>query len=184
MKVLLIDNHSKHINELLKKFNDIEVVDFENIKLNSLNSFDLIILSGGSSFSVKNHSKKYSKELKLIKNTKKPVLGICLGFELICFVFGEELVKMKSKERGIISIRKYIQDPILNLIPNKFKVFESHRWVVKETKYLDKIAFSNDGVEIVKHHKKKIYGLQFHPEVFVKNGYGDKILKNFIFSCL
>ena len=177
MRLLLIDNHSKHIKEILKNFVNTEVVDFKNFK--NYKKFDAVILSGGSSLSVKNHSREYYKELALIKSCNKPILGICLGFELINFAFGEDLIRVDSKIKGVMEIKVLNSDKLFNLLPKRFKVFESHRWIVKENKSLKTLAKSYYGIEAVKHPKKEIYGDQFHPEDFIKNDKGVKILKNF-----
>src|SRR3989344_6989475 len=105
MKLLVVNNHSKHIKELLHKLKKVKSIDFENLGNKDYNEYDAIILSGGSSLSVENHKKEYSKEIHLIKNCQKPILGICLGFELINFAFGEQLKKMEQKEKGVVSIR-------------------------------------------------------------------------------
>ena len=189
MGLLLIDNHSKHVSELLSKFNDVKVVDWDNLdKFNfkSLNDFDGIVLSGGTLPSIwvhREHNNKFVKEVELIKKSNKPILGICFGFQLICFAFGEDVIKMKAHRSGIISIKKDKKDVLLKSIPSEFKAFESHKWAVKEVNYLEKLAHSKDGISIIKHPTKIIYGLQFHPEVFVNGGYGEKILNNFLNLC-
>ena len=180
MKLLVINNHSAYIKKLLSKFKGVELIDFKKLTKDNYKKYDKIILSGGSSLSVKNHKKEYSKELKLIKRCKKPVLGICLGFELINFAFKEKLKQLKKKESGIISIELISRDKLFKSFPKEFNVYESHRWVVPKNKFLISLAKSKDGIEAVKHPKKEIYGVQFHPEVFVNNEHVEKILRNFL----
>ncbi|MDD3264004.1 MAG: gamma-glutamyl-gamma-aminobutyrate hydrolase family protein [Candidatus Nanoarchaeia archaeon] len=185
MKILVINNHSKHIEDLLSKIklnnqNRIKSIDFKNLNDVNYNEYDAIILSGGSSFSVLKHQDEYSKELHLIKNCKKPILGICLGFELINFAFGEELKKLEYKEQGIITIKLISKDLIFDYLPKEFDVYEGHRWVVLKNKKLNSLAISKDGIEAVKHPKKKIYGVQFHPEVFIETNDCEKIFLNFL----
>lgn len=180
MKLLVVNNHSIHIKELLHKFKEVKLVDFENLENKDYNKYDAIILSGGSSLSVVNHEKEYYRELQLIKNYQKPILGICLGFELINFAFGEELKMLKQKEKGIISIKLISKDKLFESFPKEFNVYEAHRWVVSENKKLNSLAKSKDGIEAVKHPKKKIYGIQFHPEIFIEKENIEKILRNFL----
>ncbi|GBE19629.1 GMP synthase [glutamine-hydrolyzing] [archaeon BMS3Abin17] len=180
MKLLVVNNHSKHIKELLHKFREVKSIDFENLENKNYDGYDAIILSGGSSLSVANYEKEYSKELHLIKNCQKPILGICLGFELINFAFGEELKMLKQKEKGIVSIRLVSKDELFKSLPKEFNVYEAHRWVVSKNKKLNSLAKSKDGIEAVKHPKKKIYGVQFHPEIVIKKGHAKKIFKNFL----
>jgi len=180
MKLLVINNHSKHIKELLLKLKGAKVIDFKKLENKDYKEYDAIILSGGSSLSVKNHKKEYLKELHLIENCQKPILGICLGFELVNFAFGEDLEMLEQKEKGEISIRLVSEDEIFKSLPREFNVYESHRWVVPKNKILNSLAISKDGIEAVKHPNKKIYGIQFHPEVFIENKYGEILFRNFL----
>ncbi len=182
MKILVVNNHSKHIEELLNKLNEVDsiTINFEDLKYKDYDDYDAIILSGGSSFSVIDHKKEYSKELKLIKNCKQPILGICLGFELINFAFGEKLEKLEESANGSIPIKLIFKDPLFDSLPKEFNVYEAHRWVVTKNKNLIALAESKYGIEAVKHPEKKIYGVQFHPEVFVEKNHAEKILRNFL----
>jgi len=169
MRLLVINNKSNFIESLkniLSKY-EVTIVPFNEISLDEIKKFDKIILSGGHSLCVKNHDKDYQKELEIIKKSGKPIFGICLGFELIGYAFGEKLEKIKD-------------DRILFGLNNRFEVYESHRWVIKNTNFLVPLAKSKDGIEIVKHPDKKIYGSQFHPEVFVEKTQGHKIIENFL----
>lgn len=180
MKLLVVNNHSKHIKDLLHKLKDVKSVDFKNLKNSNYNNYDAIILSGGSSLSVENHEKEYAKELHLIRNCQKPILGICLGFELINFAFGEELKMLKQKEKGVVSIRLVSEDVIFKSLPKEFKVYEAHRWVVLKNKKLNSLAKSKDGIEAVKHPSKNVYGVQFHPEIFIAKSHAERIFRNFL----
>ncbi len=180
MKLLVVNNHSIHLEELLNNLEEIEVVNFEKLSEINYQDYDGIILSGGSSFSVVDHEKEYSPELDLIKNCEKPILGICLGFELINFAFGEKIELLKNKRKGKILIKLISQDNLFNSFSKSFQVYESHRWVVLKNKFLKSLAESKDGIEAVKHFKKKIYGVQFHQEVFINKNHSEKIIKNFL----
>jgi len=74
IKILVINNHSIHIKEILNKFDSTYSINFENLKDINYEDYDAVILSGGSSLSVINHEKEYKKELELIKNFEGPIL--------------------------------------------------------------------------------------------------------------
>ncbi|MEK6890898.1 MAG: gamma-glutamyl-gamma-aminobutyrate hydrolase family protein [Nanoarchaeota archaeon] len=179
MKILVINNGSYFLKELKAalKNHKVSIVDFN--KVNQTKDFDKIILSGGHRLNVEDHTREYSNEIKIIKSSSKPILGICLGFELIGKTFGENLVRLEKCEKGILDVRLIKKNKIINGL-NKFKVFEDHRWVLKHTKFMIPIAKSKDGIEIIKHPKKDIYGVQFHPEMFVDKTEGRTILNNFL----
>ncbi len=180
MRILLIDNETKYLKNIKAslRHHNIRVVKYTNIPKDA-STFDAIILSGGYRFSIHNHEKDYSKELKLIRTAKKPILGICLGFELICKAHDEKLEKLRVKETGIIKLKMLRNDKIFYGV-NTLKVFENHRWRVKKTKNLIALASSKDGIEIVRYRSRTVYGVQFHPEKFHDKTQGYRILKNFI----
>lgn len=182
MKILLIDNGSKYLEKLkslvsahsliIKKYTEIDIHDQEE--------YDLIILSGGHIISVVGHEDDFGKEINLIRSTKTPVLGICLGFELIAYTYGAWLERLETKENTVLDLHPTAEDPIFKNI-NVIKVYENHRWVItKESPDLHGLAISEDGIEIIKHKSKLIYGFQFHPEMFVSQTQGDEIFANFI----
>lgn len=184
MKILLIDNETKNLNNLktLLKGNIVKVLKYNKIKNTKDNKFDLIILSGGSNHSA-NNIYEYENEIKLITKTHTPIIGICLGFQLIAKSFNgdikKKIIKRKSK---ILKIKKIKNSNIFKNINNKqIKVYESHRYVLKKAPSCFNVyAKSIDGIEIIKHKIKNIYGLQFHPEVFLDKQFGDEIFFNII----
>lgn len=181
MRILLINNKSKYLpalKKLLKKEN-LRVIRPQEIDFFKIDNFDLIILSGGHHFSVMGHQEKYKKEINLVKNSKKPILGICLGFQLIARAFEGKLVRLPRKKKGLIEIKILQKDKIFKNLPN-FKVYESHRWALKELPPdLIGLASSKNGFEVIKHKNRTIYGFQFHPEMFLKRTCGDEIFYNF-----
>jgi len=172
MKTLIINNGSSFIKKLTQLTKGkVKVVPYNKLNKIDIKQYDRLILSGGHKFPAS--SNNYSQEIKLIKNSKIPILGICLGFELICKAFGSKLGKLSKREKGILNIRLKNQQ-------HKIKVYESHLYSIKNVKRpLQALAKSKYGIEIVKHKTKPIIGVQFHPEIKKGNG-GYKILKDFL----
>lgn len=184
MNILVIDNKSHFLDKLTKLIsnqkNDIETVEFNKIVFAQTKNYDAVILSGGSKIPIVNHTREFTKELQLIKQATIPLLGICLGFELIAYAYGARLKQLKIKEQGIIDMKIVTPDPIFKNIPN-LKIFESHRWVTENTpEDLIELARSDDGVEMFKHKNKLLYGVQFHPEMFPDQTTGDEMFFNFL----
>jgi len=182
MKILIVDNGSTYLAKLksltskyptsIKKYSTLTVADHTG--------FDLIILSGGHNYPVIDHDSVYQLEIDLIKDSPTPILGICLGFELIAHVFDATLVQISAKEKSILEIGKIVQDPVLDGL-SSLKVFENHRYVVRDVgPSLVAIAGSVDGIEIIRHKDRLIYGFQFHPEMFRDETQGDELFANFI----
>lgn len=181
MNILLVDNGTRHPRKLKRLLdgNRLRTVRWKTFKKGMARGYDLVILSGGRKNTPWNNNQEYLEEAAFVKQTKKPVLGICLGFELIAWAFGAELEKMARKKRGVVSIRTVGDNTIFANIPD-LKVFEAHRWVVKKlSSQLTKLAVSKYGIEAIKHRHRPIYGFQFHPEMLWEETAGNEIFENF-----
>lgn len=164
MNVLIVDNGTEHLPALKRLFkNDfVKVVSPKEVSLKDANEADFIVLSGGSEHPAID-GRYFQRELKIIKKSKKPTLGICLGFELIAKAFGAKIVKMKRKIAGNRVVEWHTDN---SKDPGRIVVREAHRWVVKEVKKpLIPFAWSPSGIEAVRHARRRLVGVQFHPEL-------------------
>ena len=181
--ILIVNNGSKYISDLegvLKKFNVNYNFMSDGIDINKYNG---AILSGGPYLlSTKEHfdSKKYN--LSLLKNFNKPILGICLGHQLICLHYGGQIIKNKKVKgkRKIIVVNK---DKLFSGLDQELIVAENHcENIIRLPKSLELLAFSTSfDIEAIKHRNKEIYGVQFHTEV--SGSIGEHIIKNFLNLC-
>ena len=114
---------------------------------------------------------------------KIPILGVCLGHQIIGQVFGSKIIQAKKLMHGKTSkiISKRIG--ILKNIPKNFEATRYHSLIIDKktlSKDLEITAETVDGIIMgVKHKKYNVHGVQFHPES-IKTKLGIKILKNFI----
>lgn len=184
MNILLFDNGTKYLsklNDLLENFGKVSITDNVN-DLFSKQS-DTVVLSGGHKKYITEHPEAYQKEIEFIKNSNKPVLGVCLGAEIIAYSFGAKLELLSHNQNGLIKINILTKDIIFNEIKD-FEVYENHKLTITSlSPNLVGLAKSQDGFEVIKHVNKPIYGLQFHPEMFEDKTCGDEIFKN-IFNLL
>jgi GMP synthase-like glutamine amidotransferase len=122
----------------------------------------------------------FQDEIHLIQKRLKPLIGICLGYELIVRAYSGELIQLPIKEKGVIPLTNIVNSPIFYELPN-FNVYESHRWVAKRLPdSLVGLAKSNDGYEVVQHVSKPHMGFQFHPEMCIDRTCGNDIFLNAI----
>ena len=167
MKILLINNHTRYLQKILDELSthDVQVADFApGVKLDDAGK-DLIILSGGGG---KGRELKdlhhtgdlwYKDELEFIIKTDKPILGICMGFELIAHAYGSRLVELPRRVTGFRRIQTgqgaYI------------KQFKHHKWCIPEVSkdHFEVLGRSKIGVEMVRHKSRPILAIQFHPEI-------------------
>lgn len=110
-----------------------------------------------------------------------PMLGICYGAELIAYLAGGEVKTATTREYGRQEIR-YTTCPLFEGIPEKGICWMSHTDYVSQAPVGYEILASTDTCPIAAFGApdKKIYSVQFHPEV-VHTENGQEILKNFLF---
>jgi GMP synthase (glutamine-hydrolysing) len=184
MKIALIELGSIHLNELIDLLNkyDLNIFNGLNVSIKDVEEYNLVIISGGHNVTpVAEIHDDYLKNLKeIIRNSDKPIIGICYGLQLIAATFGASLKKLIHKKKGILEINLINEHEIFKGIKS-FTVYEGHEYAVAEmSKELVAYAKSKDGIEIIKHKYKEIWGMQFHPEVFTDKTLGDEIFKNLL----
>lgn len=165
MAITIVDNESKYTASLLKLLahEKPRVVHYSELDYKKIAKGDTVILTGGHGDPVLWHKKQYAREAALIKHHKGPVIGICLGHELIAHIYGSHLHFLDGRRKGEVYLRAARKSSVY--IPKMVRVYENHNWSVRTLKRpLKALVFSTDGVEILKHSRKPIYGLQFHPE--------------------
>ncbi len=146
-------------------------------------NYSAIIVGGGSSFyNYFDSSGDFLDGVEIIMNTSKPVLGICLGHQIIGKAYGVELKFDEERKWNILDIVK--DDIIFTGVPEKSNVWENHLYALSEIPdVFDLLATDSDGtIQVIKHKEKYIYGFQFHPEKDdgKKINHGKMIFLNFI----
>ena len=186
MKIILIDNYDSFTFNLYHYVSSLGVtVDVvRNDKITHLqilkNKYDKIIISPGPGNP--NQSGNCIKIVKALYR-KIPILGVCLGHQIIGQVFGSKIIQTKKLMHGKTSVIKSKKIGILKNLPSKFEATRYHSLIVDKKTLSDQLkitAETKDGIIMGLMHKKyNIHGVQFHPES-IKTIIGIKILKNFI----
>ena len=123
--------------------------------------------------------------IKIVKALYKkiPILGVCLGHQIIGQVFGSNIIQANKLMHGKTSTIKSKKIGILKNLPSKFEATRYHSLIVDKKTLSDQLeitAETKDGIIMgIMHKKYNIHGVQFHPES-IKTIIGIKILKNFI----
>jgi GMP synthase (glutamine-hydrolysing) len=139
-----------------------------------------IILSGGPSSVYEKNAPRISRG---IFDLGVPVLGICYGLYMVADAFNGKLVSSDRKEYGRAVIDIKGTSALFAGLKKRETVWMSHG---------DKVVSLPDGFSVIassknadyaaiENKKKKIYGVQFHPEVYHTVN-GKKVLKNFLFD--
>ena len=186
MKILLIDNYDSftfnlyHYLSSLKTKVDVirndEITEKEILK----KKYNKIVISPGPG-----KPDQSGNCINIVKSLYKriPILGVCLGHQIIGQVFGSKIIQIKKLMHGKTSIIKSNRIGILKNLPSKFEATRYHSLIIDKktlSNELEVTAQTEDGIIMgVKHKKYNIHGVQFHPES-IKTTIGIKILKNFI----
>ncbi|MBL7069515.1 MAG: glutamine-hydrolyzing GMP synthase [Candidatus Omnitrophica bacterium] len=137
-----------------------------------------IILSGGPASVRFSKSPRCDRE---IFNLGIPILGICYGMQLMSKTFGGGVEKAKRREYGYARLKVKAKNPLLSGLVGKTQVWMSHGDEVTKLPARFRIIgyTKNSPIASMEQKDKKLYGVQFHPEV-VHTEDGKKIIKNFI----
>jgi len=112
-----------------------------------------------------------------------PVLGVCYGMQLVTKLFGGDVTSGKSREYGRTRISVKEDSSLFSGTSGSFEVWMSHG------DHIDRLApgfrcvaeTANGVPAAMANPEKRIWGLQFHPEV-VHTAFGTEILSNFLFT--
>jgi len=186
MKILLIDNYDSFTFNLfhyLSSLNvNVEVVRNDKITSKEIikKRFNKIVISPGPG-----NPNQSGNCLKIVKSLYKkiPILGVCLGHQIIGQVFGSKIIQAQKLMHGKTSIIFSKKNGILKNLPKTFEATRYHSLIIDRktlSKDLEITAETKDGLIMGVNHKiYNVHGVQFHPES-IKTKIGIKILKNFI----
>ena len=151
---------------------------------NQIDMCDGIIFQGGDDF------EEYDLvSLKYIYDMDKPVLGICLGMQLMGVLFGGKLINIDNHKKTLSyahSIKINKNSKIYNILKKDIiKVNSRHKSVLKNTR-LKVAGISNDGyIEIIEDANKKFFiGVQWHPENMTKYDQTQRNLFKYFIKCI
>jgi GMP synthase (glutamine-hydrolysing) len=144
------------------------VKHFLEVTNQDLSRCDRVILSGTALKDTATLSQP--EKFMWLRETEKPVLGICAGMETIGVVFGMRFIR--CLEIGMTQIKMLKENPFFY---EDSKAYSLHSYCVEPSGDFYVWAKSTKCVQIIKHKIKPIYGALFHPEV--RN---PEIIKRFI----
>ena len=112
-----------------------------------------------------------------------PVLGICYGMQLLAHRLGGAVSHSDASEYGSAELTVKRAEGILAGLPSRLKVWMSHGdFVTKSPPGFDITAASaNSPAAAMQHRERRLYAVQFHPEV-AHTDKGMEIIKNFLFD--
>ncbi|MDI6780136.1 MAG: glutamine-hydrolyzing GMP synthase [Bacteroidota bacterium] len=183
--ILVLDFGSQYTQLIARRvresgvFSEIQPFDFPILKIRELKPKG-IILSGGPSSVYEVNSPLPSTE---IFNLDIPILGICYGLQVIAFQLGGEVDKSAKREFGRAALIIDDTSDLFFNVDKKTNVWMSHGdALIKLPDGFESIGHtSSSPICAIKNSVRKIFGVQFHPEV-AHTERGRDILNNFVFK--
>ena len=185
-KIILIDNYDSFTFNLYHYLSSlkvkVEVIRNDQITSDQIlkRKYNKIVISPGPG-----NPNQSGNCLKIVKSLYKkiPILGVCLGHQIIGQVFGSKIIQAQKLMHGKTSRIMSKKVGILRNLPKSFEATRYHSLIIDKktlSKHLEITAESKDGLVMgVQHKKYNVHGVQFHPES-IKTKLGIKILQNFI----
>ncbi len=205
MKLGIIDLGTGNLGSLVSAMNKLTIKFKICENSHDLDKVEKIVLPGVGAFKdfmEKMKLKKFEKKIIEKSNENIPILGVCLGFQILFNQSSEHgksfgLAILDGKVDSLKSLNKKIkvphvgwnsckyikQSPLFDDIEDDSDFYFTHSYFLKEFDSNNNIAqteyYNNNFISAVS--SKNIYGVQFHPEKSQMNGL--KLLKNFYERC-
>ena len=195
-KILVVDFGSQYTQLIARRLRELciysEVCPWDEVP--SLHDVEGFILSGGPESSNLEGNPTIHQD---IFATKKPILGICYGMQILAHQEGGEILNTGKREFGHAKLqlkqvdqsKNFMESPLVGIdifdfIDQDLNVWMSHGDKVESLPQDYEITASTDNSPIAafQNLEKNYYGLQFHPEVTHSNQ-GELIINNFVQIC-
>ena len=184
-KVLILDFGSQYTQLIARKvrelsvYSEIQPYNYPIEKILNDDAIGAIILSGGPASIYSEDAPHCDPKLF---TQGKPILGICYGLQHIAYSLGGEVDPAAQREYGQADLIFDKNEPLFRNIKSPTRVWMSHG------DHLTKLPpgfkavgkTKNSPIAAIANPEKKIYGLQFHPEVY-HTTHGNEVLSNFLY---
>lgn len=181
VKVYVVDNGGQWTHRIWRVLRELECdsrIIPNNTPVDGIDA-DGLIFSGGAP-RIAWESPKLGNCMDYLRHFEGPILGECIGLQLMAIFFGGKAGPAEVPEYGLSKLKVIEEDDLFKGLPKEFLVWESHNDEVKEAPHFTMLATSeNCKIQAVKHAEKPFYGVQFHPEVN-NTEHGNEILGNFV----
>jgi anthranilate synthase/aminodeoxychorismate synthase-like glutamine amidotransferase len=184
--LLLIDNYDSFVHNLARYFERLghatHVVRNDAIDVATARATKpaAIILSPGPCTP---HEAGVSLELVREMHAQVPMLGVCLGHQVIAEALGGRIVRAPVPVHGQASEVRHDGSPLFNGLPRTLRAGRYHSLVAEPGSLgepLRPTAWTADGAVMAFEHRQfPVYGVQFHPESILTE-YGYELLANFL----
>ncbi|MGB3343397.1 MAG: aminodeoxychorismate/anthranilate synthase component II [Aequorivita sp.] len=187
-KIFVLDNYDSFVYNLvhyLEELNcEVTIRRSNQFFLDEVAAFDKILLSPGPGI---------PREAGLLKEVirqyaaTKPILGVCLGHQAICEVFGGRLENMDQVYHGVSTkaILLSENEPLFKNLVSPIEIGRYHSWIASKKGFPEELEITsedeNGQIMSIRHRWYDVCGIQFHPESILTPN-GKQIIENWINS--
>lgn len=185
--LLLIDNYDSFTYNLVHYLGELgaDVVVHRNDKIDAQTAMALnpagIVLSPGPCDP--SQAGVCLAMVEAAKETKTPLLGVCLGHQTIGESFGGKVVRCHEIVHGKMGTMTHKGQGVFKDLPSPFEATRYHSLIVERESLPDTLEITaelDDGTIMgLQHRDLPIHGVQFHPES-IRSEHGHKMLQNFL----
>lgn len=184
-KIVVLDFGSQY-NQLITRrirefgvFSELHPHTISAQEIKEMNAVGIIFSGGPNSV----YDEKAFKVDVEIFNLGLPILGICYGMQLIAHTLGGKVEKASAREYGKAEIEVTKDNPLFGSLPKNQVVWMSHGDLVTQLpEGFETIATTSScPITAMQNAERKLYGVQFHPEVR-HSVHGNDLLRHFVFD--
>lgn len=174
-------NKVPYVEDVVNDHMDYTTVSMYDLNKTNFEDFKGIIISGAPILISQVNPDPYLEAFDFLKTIEIPVLGICFGHQILGMVYGA-FPALEKEDRDWQTISFYEESAILKSIPNEVLMMEDHTENISIPPGFMLLGSSDQCVnEAMQHKEKKLYGVQFHPEV--SGNMGARLIENFVNIC-
>jgi len=206
VKLVMLDKKGEDNSAVVYAFNSVgvSVTTVYSLRYADPKKYDGLIIPGGlnditpSLYGAKDSGKNYhpdkaldKRQIKAIRRVaeaqKKPVFGICRGEQVINVAFGGTMKQNIKRHTGWRTVKNKKGSWNYKVLGRSYTGFDSHHQSVKKLgKHLVATSWDKRSKEIeaLEHETLPIFGIQWHPEAFMRQAGTQKVFSSFKKVCL